>query len=271
MARAPLEAFRHSFVQASDVRIHVVHSGEDGRQPMVLLHGIGMDWRVWQAVSRRLRPHFGLYLLDLRGHGSSEKPVRGYTLPHYAADVEDVLDSLGLSDVVLVGSSLGGMVAATAEAPADVVSRRVLVDPPLTGGPVRDPDTFRMILDLKHGPPGPLAEYLSALNPGIGRHLAGVMEEMWREAADGVITEMLADSGGYFAIDGALRAIPSPTLLMAADPTMAPALTPEGTGRALTLLPDAQAVTVYGAGHAIHATRPAEFVQSILNFVALAA
>src|SRR5947208_15918750 len=119
MPRPTLPPFEHHVIQVPDVRIHYAELDVPGR-PMLLLHGIGMDWRVWQAVSRRLRPHFHLYLLDLRGHGSSAKPESGYTLAHYAADVEDVIDTLGLRDVVLVGSSLGGMVAAVVEAPADI-------------------------------------------------------------------------------------------------------------------------------------------------------
>jgi pimeloyl-ACP methyl ester carboxylesterase len=257
--------YLESFVNASDVDIHYAEVSK-ARRPMILLHGIGMDWRVWQAVSRRLRPHFHLLMLDLRGHGKSSKPVTGYSVAHYAADVEDVLDALRLQDVVLVGSSLGGVIASAVEAPRDIVAQRILVDPPLTGGPVRDPEGFREILALKQQSPVALAEYLQRGDPSIGRDLARTMAEMWHESADGVITEMLAHSDDYFAVDEALRADESPTLLLQADPGLDPTLTTRDAEHALALLPRGEALVVPGARHAIHASRPDEFVRLVLDF-----
>src|SRR5947209_15592740 len=126
--------FEHHTI-ATSVPLHYVEIPSEGR-PLLLLHGIGMDWRVWQATSRRLSPTFHLYMLDLRGHGESGKPAHGYSLAHYAADIEDFIDELRLEPIVLIGSSLGGAIAASVEAPADLIIHRVLVDPPLTGGPV---------------------------------------------------------------------------------------------------------------------------------------
>jgi pimeloyl-ACP methyl ester carboxylesterase len=255
----------HKFVETPDVRIHYVEIAEAPR-PIILLHGIGMDWRVWQGTARRLRHYFHLYLLDLRGHGQSDKPAEGYTVAQYAADVEDFLDALGVQSAVLVGSSLGGAVAAAVEAPPDIIAHRVLVDPPLTGGPVRDPDGFREILRLKVRDVSLLAEHLRHDDPRLSADLAQTMAEMWHEAADGVISDMLARVDDYFALDDALRADESPTLLLQADPAMNPSLTPADAERALRLLPHGEAVIVKGAGHAIHADQPAEFVRLVLSF-----
>jgi len=121
----------------------------DKSPPALLLHGIGMDWRVWQAISRRMHPHYHLYFLDLRGHGESGKPPAGYTLAHYAADVEDLLELLDLRDTTLVGSSLGGMVALAVEAPTEIIARRVLVDPPIEREETSSLATFSQILTIK--------------------------------------------------------------------------------------------------------------------------
>lgn len=260
-----LPAFDHGFVRAGALRLHYAEVPCDGR-PLVLLHGIGMDWRVWQAISRRLCPYFHLYLPDLRGHGESDKPSHGYSLADYAADVEDFIDQLHLRDVVLLGSSLGGMVAATVEAPIDMVAHRILVDPPLTGGPTRDPDMFRDILRLKHKPVEVLAEYLASRNPGAGRWYLRTMSEMWHEASDGVIEDMLADQDEYYAIEPALRGIESPTLLLRADPALGGVLTQEEADRAVELLRHGSVMEVPGAGHAIHAYNPEEFTRIVRDF-----
>ncbi|HZU12828.1 MAG TPA: alpha/beta hydrolase [Chloroflexota bacterium] len=261
-----LPPFEHRYVTLPDVRLHVAELPA-GPRPMVLLHGIGMDWRVWQAMARRFAPAFHLYAVDLRGHGQSDKPERGYSIAHYAADIEDLIDSLGLTDAVVVGSSLGGVIGGAVEIPPDVVSRRILVDPPLTGGPLRDKDMFRDILVLKHGRPPALADYLARRNPEAGRFLAEAMAEMWRESADGVLTEPLSDADHYFDIAPALRQVESPTLLMRAEPDKGGALSAADAERALRLLPAGSSVVfIPGSGHAVHATNPVEFASQVYRF-----
>jgi pimeloyl-ACP methyl ester carboxylesterase len=235
-----------------------------------MLHGIGMDWRVWQAISRRLAPAFHLYLVDLRGHGQSDKPDHGYTVAHYAADIEELMVRLSLSDTILVGSSLGGVVAAATELPLDMAAAKVLVDPPLTGGPVRDPETFRTIGRLKRDDPAALPGYLQATNPGIGRFLAEMMAEMWQEAAPAVIGDMLASADSYFDIDSSLSTTEQPTLILQADRDRGGVLTDQQAARAISLLPNGTLTRVPGAGHAIHATNPAEFVNLVTDFAQIA-
>lgn len=261
-----LPQFEHRSGHLNGINLHYVETVEVG-PPMILLHGIGMDWRVWQALSRRLTPFFHLHILDMRGHGASDKPDHGYTLAHYAADVEDFIEQRGLAGVVLLGSSLGGTVAAAVEAPQDVVAYRVLVDPPLTGGPVRDADMFRTILRLKHRGIDELANYLAASNPKAGRFYLRTMAEMWGEAADGVIADMLAEPDTYFALDSALRLNESPTLIVQADPEMGGVLSDQWARQALALLPRGSLLQFPGAGHAVHAYVPEEFTRAVLSFV----
>jgi pimeloyl-ACP methyl ester carboxylesterase len=265
-APAKLPPYVHRILRASEATLHVAELPGDG-SPLVLLHGIGMDWRVWQAVSRRLHDHFHLYLMDLRGHGESDKPAHGYSLAHYAADVEDAIDLLGVHDATIVGSSLGGMVAVVVEAPTDIVSHRVLVDPPLTGGPIRDRGMLENILRLKYEPTERLANYLGGYNPRVGRYLLHTMAEMWQSTADGVIAEPLAAPESYFVVDAALRSIDAPVLILQGDPGLGGVLSNQQAQRALTLLPRGMIRRVDGAGHAIHADRPDEFCRLLLAFL----
>ncbi len=250
----------------TSVDLHFVETGVPGRT-ILLVHGIGMDWRVWQATMRRLSPNFHVLAIDLRGHGGSEKPAQGYTLADYAADLEEFVEKLKLTDVTLIGSSLGGAVCAAVEAPVDIVSRRILVDPPLNGGPVPDPTMFVDILQLKHLGGDALERYLSERNPRAGRHLTRAMSEMWRHAADGVVVEMLAREQSYYDLSKYLKNIESPTLLVQADPALDAVLTDDGIRDALLQLPHGYATRVSGAGHAVHAFKPVEFISLVEQFI----
>ncbi|GAA5174610.1 alpha/beta fold hydrolase [Pseudonocardia eucalypti] len=90
------------------VRLHVRDVGR-GR-PVLLIAGFGLDHEVWHAQLRDLAPSYRVLGLDLRGTGSSDKPVRGYGMDRLVADVRTVLDRLDLRDVSLVGYSFGGQV-----------------------------------------------------------------------------------------------------------------------------------------------------------------
>ncbi|GAC1468736.1 MAG: alpha/beta hydrolase [Chloroflexota bacterium] len=263
-----LPRFDHRDIPVNGLRLHYVEVEGSGPS-LVLLHGIGMDWRVWQALSRRLKPFFHLYLLDLRGHGQSDKPERGYSLAHYAADVEEFIDHQRLEQATIIGSSLGAMVAVSVEAPTDIVSHRVLIDPPLTGGPVRDESTFETILRLKHGGVDSLTTYLAAANPGSGKYLLRTMAEMWLQASDGVITDMLDAPNTYFAVDHALRLDESPTLIVQADPQVGGVVSDEQVQRALQVLPHGSWHAFPGVGHAVHAFVPQELTRLVTEFVGL--
>lgn len=78
--------------------------------PVVFCHGAWAGLRYFEPQltgldgSRRIA-------FDFRGHGRSEKPELGHTLPQHARDLRAVLDGLGLDDVVVVGWSMGAMIS----------------------------------------------------------------------------------------------------------------------------------------------------------------
>jgi pimeloyl-ACP methyl ester carboxylesterase len=79
--------------------------------PLVLLHGLGDSHRTWRRVAPRLAERFRVLLLDLPGHGLSDRPDAPYTLDWYAAMVHGWLDAIGVGTTSLIGHSYGGGVA----------------------------------------------------------------------------------------------------------------------------------------------------------------
>jgi pimeloyl-ACP methyl ester carboxylesterase len=86
----------------------------EGDRVVVLLHGLLMDARLNRGLARALtRGGHRVVLLDLLGHGASDKPVHAaeYRLDVYAEQVVALLDHLGVERVVVGGLSLGANVA----------------------------------------------------------------------------------------------------------------------------------------------------------------
>ncbi len=101
------------FARADDgARIaYRVRESVHGQQRVVLLHSLGMDHGLWTPVTQRLAPHVTVLSMDLRGHGSSDRPPPPYGMGRLAADLRNTIDHLGWEECVLVGASLGGCVA----------------------------------------------------------------------------------------------------------------------------------------------------------------
>lgn len=88
------------------------HYGDRGSgRPVVFLHGWGLSGSQFEPQAAALAERYRVITLDLRGHGRSDKPAHGYTVAGLIDDVTEILSALGLDDVALVGTSLGGSVA----------------------------------------------------------------------------------------------------------------------------------------------------------------
>lgn len=80
-------------------------------RPLVLVHGLRQSAEDFRPQFDGLSELCRVIAYDQRGHGESGKPGHGYTGHRLAKDLQDVLTTLDLSDVVLAGHSLGCMVA----------------------------------------------------------------------------------------------------------------------------------------------------------------
>jgi len=89
-----------------------LHYQEYGHgSPVVLLHGLGSSMQDWENQKDALSAKYRLILIDLRGHGRSDRPKGKYSIAGFAADVMAILNHLQLDKVHLVGISMGGMIA----------------------------------------------------------------------------------------------------------------------------------------------------------------
>ena len=85
---------------------------EGAGPPLLLLHGLGGDHTVWNAVVPHLKEGHSVLAPDLRGHGRSPSPAGStYSFTELAGDVWKTLDDRSIEKVDLVGLSAGGFLA----------------------------------------------------------------------------------------------------------------------------------------------------------------
>jgi pimeloyl-ACP methyl ester carboxylesterase len=236
---------------------------------LVLLHGLGVDGTIWQAIGRRLSPAFALLAPDLRGHGLSDHPPAGYQARDYAADIAELLEHLAsdYGTLHLLGHSLGALAALGGAAlNPSAVQRLILEDPPLSGpGPLGP--YLSAVLATKHRSRPALLATVRRFQPELGDLVANIQAGMWERTADAALQAILAAPATVFDSNGWLAEVTAPTLLMAADPALDARFRPADAAAALGHLRDGTLAEFPGAGHVIHAQRPAEFCRTVAAFL----
>jgi len=96
---------------ADGVALSVQRWAGDG-VAFLLVHGLASNLHLWDGVAEALaaRGH-AVAAVDLRGHGTSAKPEKGYDFPTLTDDLMAVLDALGFTGAVVAGQSMGANVA----------------------------------------------------------------------------------------------------------------------------------------------------------------
>ena len=100
-----------------------------GEPALLLIHGLGGQWRNWLANIPTLAGERRVIAVDLPGFGRSAMPRGQISVRGYADVLDELCERLGLGPVVAVGNSLGGFIAAElALSHPERVARLVLVD-----------------------------------------------------------------------------------------------------------------------------------------------
>jgi pimeloyl-ACP methyl ester carboxylesterase len=260
-----------AFADVGDVQLFFTDDGV-GDPPILFVHGFSCDSHDWSWQI----PHFvaghRVIAVDIRGHGRSSAPDKGYVPRQFAADIAGLLDQLNTGPVVAVGHSLGGAIVSTlaVEHPA-LVAAVVSVDPgyllpeefrPIvegmvnalqTGDPVDGSQTF---LSGSYSPASP-----AALKTWHMRRIAGVPNHVLRDTLAGLFVGQ--ESLGF-------RETSAPYLTRRACPVLALYTDPDRAQFEATLFgdPRSKSLSWAGSGHWLHQERPEEFNHLVTGWLA---
>ena len=113
MPHRELPEAESGFTLVEGLRIHELRwRAARSTAPIILLHGLASNARIWELCAPRLAAAgFDTWAIDLRGHGLSGKPARGYSFPAIRADLERWIRARRLRHPLLVGHSWGAYLA----------------------------------------------------------------------------------------------------------------------------------------------------------------
>ena len=122
--------------EANGINIHYLRTG-GSKPPLVLLHGLTGSGACWIPLARSLEGEYDVVMPDARGHGNSSTPVGGYRYEDHANDVVGLIHGLGLAAPVLLGHSMGGMIAAVVGSQLAAGIRGLILADPTFLSPLR--------------------------------------------------------------------------------------------------------------------------------------
>ena len=253
------------YAQLDGLRMYYERSGR-GDPELLFVPGWCCDRTAFQPQFDHFSRNHAVTALDLRGCGLSDRPTESYAIPQLTDDVVRFCEAVGIERPVVVGHSLGGMLAVDLAARyPSLPSALVLVDP----GPIDPvPSTVQHFNDAAEQLAGPDGEHVRRLwvedmgahDPALARRIADMMCGVPLPIATAVIRDLMAWDGA-----GALARCRLPTLLLRAE------LDDEtDVLRLLAIKPDLTVGVTVGAGHFHQLEVPDQVNAMIDRFIELA-
>lgn len=226
-----------------------------GAPALLFVHGWCCDHQFWRQQLPEFAERHQVTAVDLRGHGGSDKPDQDYTIAGFVDDLLWLLNELRLQRPVIVGHSMGGLIALNlARREPRAVSAIVLVDSPIVPVP-------------------------AALRPALDAVLAGLRTPAYAEVAKRFISQfMFRDDSSPELRDWVLAGMasaPQRVMSTALESTVAEENMPAGAPpvpalyvRATTQLASAgeirqrypgMTVEEFDAAHFLHMEKPRDF------------
>jgi non-heme chloroperoxidase len=263
--------------------IQLYYEDHGSGQPVVLIHGYPLNGHSWEKQERvLLDAGYRVITYDRRGFGLSSQPVVGYDYDTFAADLNALLDHLGLRDVVLVGFSMGtGEVTRyLGSYGSGRVSKAVLMGaiPPFLLKTADNPDGVdKSVFDgikksVVADRPAYFKDFLDNFYNVDVLRPARISDQAWQDSFNVAVTA--SPHAAYACVDtwltdfrADLPKIDVPVLLVHGDADRILPY-PNTAARLPGLIKDLQFVTVEGGPHNVAWTHPDVVNPALMNFIA---
>ncbi len=238
--------------------------------PLLLVHGLGSSTLDWESQIPVLSPLYRVIVIDLRGHGRSDKPDEHYSIAGFAEDVAALIEHLQLGTVHLVGISMGGMIGFQLGVDRPELLRSLTI---VNSGPEVKAKSARDWLEI--GKRWMLSRLLSldTIAKALGKllfpkpeqaELRRKIEERWPQNDKRAYLASLDAIIGW-GVRERLAAITCPTLVISGDRDYTPVAAKQAY---VAELPNARLVVIERSRHATPMDQPDRFNAVLDDFLA---
>jgi 3-oxoadipate enol-lactonase len=249
----------------------VTHYADEGRRDaraIVFINALGLDYRIWDELAGPLASAYRIVRYDKRGHGLSELPPGPALIADYAADLIALFDLLAIDGAVVVGVSMGGLIAQELyRQRPDLVAALALCD---TAAKIGTEESWRQRMDeVARGGIEAVVDatmrrwFTAAFHATRPSDLSGWRAMLTRCPKEGYLTACAAQAEADLRPYCASIKVPTLCLVGEEDGSTPPPLVRELAGQ----IGHARFKTIAGAGHLPNIERP-EVVRGLIEALA---
>jgi 3-oxoadipate enol-lactonase len=99
------------FATVGGITLHYTLEGLKEGTSLVFINSLGSDFRIWDKLVPDFAEYFSIIRYDKRGHGLSDCPPGPYSIRDHVSDLTGLLGHLKVKQAILIGISVGGMIA----------------------------------------------------------------------------------------------------------------------------------------------------------------
>lgn len=240
-------------------------------QPLLFIHGLGSSLRDWEEQVPVFSKKFKVITLDLRGHGQTDKPKGPYSISMFAEDIAELIKSLKVDPVHVVGISLGGAIGFHLAIDHPDITKSLVVVNMSASVPIKTLKEKQMlflrVLIVKMMGMKKMGEVLAKrlfIKPEQ-EELRERMASRWAENDKKAYLSSLKTLKNWSVLER-LHEIKCPTLVISADEDYTPLSAKE---EYTALIPNAKLVVIEDARHAVSVEKPDEFNTILMDFLKL--
>jgi 3-oxoadipate enol-lactonase len=254
-------------LRVQDIKLYYETTGQG--EPLLFIHGLGSSTRDWEKQVAFFSRRYQVITFDVRGHGKTDKPPGPYSVPLFAADTAELIQSLAIDRAHVVGISMGGMIAFQLAVDAlNLVKSLVIVN----SGPEFVARTFKERLGILQRLLIVRLLGMRKMGEVLGkrlfprpeqRHLRRVLIERWAENDKRAYLASFRAIEGWSVVEH-LGGVRCPVLVVAADQDYTPVSFKEAYA---AKLPHAELAIISDSRHLTPVDRPDQFNEALMTFL----
>jgi N-formylmaleamate deformylase len=260
-------------VLVNGIKLHYTRTGHGDKPPLVLVHGFSDNGLLWTPTARDLESEYDVIMPDMRGHGLSAR-VQPNENVDMAADVAELIRTLGIERPIIGGHSMGAMVAYQVGLRFPQLASAIFLEDP--GWSISFPDPVPpaehpIVIWVKSLPQKTMEELLAEYHqnhPNWSEEMIHLMCQS-KTQIDPTIAEIMSARmhAKEWNWQTTLQNITQPLLLITADPELGAIVTPEVVAKVRQLNPHVTLAHVPEVGHLIRFDNYGAFMKAVRAFL----
>lgn len=259
---------------------------------ILLLHGGSSRWQTFRDIIDDLSVDFHVYALDLRGHGKSGRKENNYKIQDYIPDVKEFIEKRIKKPAIIIGHSLGGMIAIMLAAYYPSKVKALIVgDSPISLDILRNHSESQKEMTIlwrewsENSSLGEIVKKLKAMQvpvPGGERTISAAeaygedhpwfefMAENLKQNDPNMLTSIIDDFDNTYKeydVERLFPLIKCPTLIVKGDSNQGSLIRDNDISLIKTLNNNVKHVEIKGVGHALYMQDKQSFIDAILPFI----